>query len=50
MARFEGFDFYDVSSLLTEEERMVRDTVRTWVEDRLMPVIGEAYIGRKFPR
>jgi glutaryl-CoA dehydrogenase len=50
MARFEGFDFYDVSSLLTEEERMVRDTVRTWVEDRLMPVIGDAYIGRKFPR
>jgi len=50
MARFEGFDFYDVSSLLTEEERMVRDTVRTWVEDRLMPVIGEAYIGRRFPR
>jgi len=50
MARFEGFDFYDVSSLLTEEERMVRDTVRSWVEDRLMPVIGEAYIGRRFPR
>jgi glutaryl-CoA dehydrogenase len=50
MARFEGFDFYDVSSLLTEEERMVRDTVRTWVEERLMPIIGDAYIGRKFPR
>jgi glutaryl-CoA dehydrogenase len=50
MARFEGIDFYDIDSLLTEEERMVRDTVRTWVEDRLMPIIGDAYIGRKFPR
>ena len=50
MARFEGIDFYDIDSLLSEEERMVRDTVRTWVEDRLMPVIGDAYIARKFPR
>jgi glutaryl-CoA dehydrogenase len=50
MARFEGIDFYDMDSLLSEEERMVRDTVRTWVEDRLMPVIGEAYIERKFPK
>jgi glutaryl-CoA dehydrogenase len=50
MARFEGIDFYDISALLSEEERMVRDTIRTWVEDRLMPIIGDAYIGRKFPR
>jgi glutaryl-CoA dehydrogenase len=50
MARFEGIDFYDIDSLLSEEERMVRDTVRAWVEDRLMPIIGDAYIGRQFPR
>jgi len=50
MARFEGIDFYDVGALLSEEERMVRDTIRSWVEDRLMPIIGDAYIGRKFPR
>ena len=49
MARFEGIDFYDLDSLFSEEERMVRDTIRSWVEDRLMPVIGEAYIERKFP-
>ena len=49
MARFEGIDFYDIDSLLSEEERMVRDTIRDWVEDRLMPVIGEAYTGRQFP-
>jgi glutaryl-CoA dehydrogenase len=29
---------------------MVRDTVREWVDDALMPVIQEAYINRRFPR
>jgi glutaryl-CoA dehydrogenase len=47
---FEGFDYYDTESLLSEEERMVRDTVRQWVDERLMPVIGEAYIARQFPK
>ncbi len=49
MARFEGIDFYDIDALLSEEERMVRDTIRSWVEDRLMPIIGDAYINRRFP-
>lgn len=48
-ARFAGMDFYDVDSLLTEEERMVRDTIREWVEDRVMPLIGDAYVERRFP-
>ena len=48
-APFEGIDFYDVDSLLEDEERMIRDTVRQWVEERLVPVIGEAYIARRFP-
>jgi glutaryl-CoA dehydrogenase len=50
MARFEGIDFYDIDALLSEEERMVRDTLRAWVEDTLMPVIGKAYIDRRFPK
>ena len=49
MARFEGIDFYDIDALFSEEERMIRDTVRSFVEDRVMPIIGEAYINRKFP-
>jgi glutaryl-CoA dehydrogenase len=47
--RFEGVDFYDVGSLLSEEERAVRDTVRLWVDDRLMPVINQHYLEGKFP-
>jgi glutaryl-CoA dehydrogenase len=46
---FHGVDFYDTESLLTEEERAVRDTVRRWVEDSVMPIIGEYYLEGKFP-
>jgi len=49
-AKYQGVDFYDVNGLLSEEERAVRDTVRAWVDDQLMPVIGEAYIAGKFPK
>ena len=49
MARFEGIDFYNLDAHFSEEERMVRDTIRSWVEDRLMPIIGDAYIERQFP-
>ena len=49
-AKFQGADFYDVDSLLSEEERAVRDTVRSWVDDNLLPVIGDAYIAGKFPK
>ena len=50
MARFEGIDFYETDELFSSEERMVRDTVRSWVEDRLIPIIGDAYIQRRFPK
>ena len=46
---FDGVDFYDVNSLLSEEERAVRDTVRRFVDDEVMPVIGEHYIEGTFP-
>jgi glutaryl-CoA dehydrogenase len=50
MARFQGVDFYELDALLTEEQRMIRDTVRQWVDDELMPVINEAYVGRYLPK
>jgi len=50
MATFQGIDYYDLDSLLSDEERMIRDTVREWVDDNLMPIIEEAYIERRFPR
>src|SRR6058998_3282225 len=50
MAKFQGVDFYDVDGLLSEEERAVRDTVRAWVDDNLIPIIGEHYVAGKFPK
>jgi glutaryl-CoA dehydrogenase len=50
MARFQGIDYFDTDGLLSEEERMIRDTVREWVDDNLLPVIEEAYIERQFPK
>ncbi len=46
---FRGVDFYDVDALLGEEERAVRDTVRRWVDERVMPIIGDCYIEGRFP-
>ena len=48
--KFQGVDFYDVDSMLAEEERAVRDTVRVWVDDNLIPIIGEHYIEGRFPK
>ncbi|MEO5800356.1 MAG: acyl-CoA dehydrogenase family protein, partial [Gemmatimonadales bacterium] len=49
-AEYTGVDFYDIDSLLSEEERAVRDTVRSWVDDQLIPVIGDCYIEGRFPK
>ena len=49
MKRFDGMDFMDIDDQLTEEERLVRDTVRSFVEDRVLPVITEHYEKGTFP-
>ncbi len=46
---FRGVDYYDVASLLTEEERLIQKTVRTFVDDRVMPVIVRHYEAGTFP-
>ncbi len=49
MSKFTGTDFYDVDSLLTDEERLVRDTVRRWVDDKVLPVIEQAWRDERLP-
>jgi glutaryl-CoA dehydrogenase len=39
MERFEDLDLLHIDDELTDEERMVRDTVRSWIEKRVMPYI-----------
>ncbi len=43
-------DLYNIDSLLSEEERMVRDTVRKFVRERVLPVIGDHFEAGTFPR
>jgi len=46
---FEGVDFYDMDGLLSEEERAVRDLVRDWVDEEVMPIINRHYMEHTFP-
>ena len=49
MPRYTGVDFYEIDSLLSEEERQIRDHVRDWVEDRYLPLVEKAYEDATFP-
>ena len=42
-------DFFDIDSALSEEERAVRDSVRQFVDERVLPIIGQHYIDGHFP-
>jgi glutaryl-CoA dehydrogenase len=44
------FDFYDIDSLLSEEERAVRASVRAFVDERVLPIIGKCYVDGRFPK
>ena len=43
-------DLYNIDAALTEDERAVRDTIRRFVDDRVIPIIGRAYVEGGFPR
>jgi glutaryl-CoA dehydrogenase len=50
MSRFEAIDFYNIDAQLSDEERMVRDAVRDWVSDQVIPIIEEHCRNSTFPR
>ena len=39
MRKFDGVDLYNLDSLLSEDERAVREAVRGWVEENVIPII-----------
>lgn len=43
-------DFFDLNPLLSEEQRAVRDTVRSFVDAEVLPVIRGAWHEGVFPR
>ena len=49
MSRYPGVDFLELDPLLGEEERLVRDTVREFVEDKVKPIIEECHREARTP-
>jgi len=49
LSRFPGVDFLDFESLLSDDERLARDTVRGFVEDRVKPIIEDCHREARFP-
>ncbi len=50
MPAFPGVDYMDIDSLFSEEELMVRQTVRDFVDDEVIPIIEEANRDEVFPK
>ncbi|HEV2262392.1 MAG TPA: acyl-CoA dehydrogenase family protein [Candidatus Rubrimentiphilum sp.] len=46
----DALDFLEIDALLDEEERLVRNTVRTFVRDRVLPQIAQWFEDHIFPR
>jgi len=49
MSKFNGVDYYNIDSLLSEEEKMIRDSVREFISDEVIPIIEEYATKGKFP-
>ena len=44
------YDLFDIRSLLSEEERAVQDTVARFTDERVRPIIGDAFAEGRFPQ
>ncbi len=49
MEKFRGVDYYGIDALLSEDERMVRDAIRDWVEAEYLPIVIEHHRQGTFP-
>ncbi len=49
MVQFGGVDYFDTESLLTAEEKLVRDTVRDFVSKEVVPIIEKHFREGTFP-
>ncbi|MBL8996959.1 MAG: acyl-CoA dehydrogenase family protein [Gemmatimonadales bacterium] len=43
-------DLFNIDAALTEEERAVRDSVRAFVDEKVLPIIGDCYVDGRFPK
>src|SRR6202046_5487649 len=50
MSRFAGVDYIQIDSLLSEQELLVRQTARQFVEDRAIPLVRDCFRDARFPK
>src|SRR5260221_13373811 len=50
MSSFRGVDYLLIDSLFNEQELLVRQTARQFVDDRVLPVIRDCFRDARFPR
>jgi len=50
MARFSGVDYLLIDSLFSEQELLVRQTARQFVEDRVIPLVRDCFRDARFPK
>ncbi len=48
--KFSGVDFIGLDALLTDDERLVRDTTRRFVEENVVPIIEQCNRDARFPK
>jgi len=46
---FNGVDFYNIDWLLSDEEKLIRQTVRAFVSDKVIPIIEDCFLEGRFP-
>lgn len=49
MKPFQALDYFELDDQYSEDERMVRDTVRSWVSERFLPIVMEHFEAGTFP-
>jgi glutaryl-CoA dehydrogenase len=49
MSRFQGLDYFSIDGLFSEDELMVRSTVREFVDNEILPIIEKHYEEGTFP-
>ena len=45
-----AYDFLEIDALLSDEERLLRDTVRTFVKDKILPDVADWFEEGTFPK
>src|SRR5207247_9879902 len=50
MSTFRGVDYLLIDSLFNEQELLVRQTARQFVEEQVLPVIRDCFREARFPR